>query len=326
MRFGRWAAPLLLGVAPGAWAAGVELRVAHTPRPCALAGQPARIEARFEPASDAVRARVYFHSEGEGPFYAVEMHREGEVWAGVLPSPADGTTRIAYFITAAAEDSRVRAPASSAFVADVVREACAEGATPVSAAGPSEVIVPRGAPQVPPGFERRGIGAFVEAAVDEPLPATPPRITPAQPLGVLPVPLGSDVRAVTSSGNRQQEGKLVSLDGEALVLDAKGSPVRVPRSDLVRLEVKEKGSSSMRVLGGLIGGLAGLAVTALVCASADCESIGVAWAGFGVGVVAGAALTGGDSWRPVTLASAGPVAIELKVRKAAAAVEMRLGF
>ena len=94
----------------------------------------------------------------------------------------------------------------------------------------------------------------------------------------------------------------------------------------MRLEVKEKGSSSMRVLGGLIGGVAGVAVAALVCASADCESIGVAWAGFGVGVVAGAALTGWGSWRPVTLASAGPVAIELNVRRAAAAVEMRVDF
>jgi len=211
-------------------------------------------------------------------------------------------------------------------VADVVREACAEGATSVSAAGPSEVIVPRGAPQVPPGFERRGIGAFVEAAADDLPPATPPRITLGQPLGVLPVALGSRVRAVTSPGNRQQEGKLVSLDGEALVLDANGSSVRIPRSDLVRLDAKEKGSTSIRVLGGLIGGVAGLALTALICASADCESVGVAWAGFGVGVVAGAALTGGGSWRPVTLASAGPVAIELRVRRASAAVEMRVGF
>jgi hypothetical protein len=83
----------------------------------------------------------------------------------------------------------------------------------------------------------------------------------------------------------------------------------------------------MRVLGGLAGGVAGLAVTALVCASADvCDSIGVAWAGFGLGAVAGAAVTGGGSWKPVTLASAGPVALDLRGRAAGAGIELRVGF
>lgn len=323
----RLAALSILAAAVGAWAEGAELRVIHSPRPCILSGQFARIEARFEPASDGIRARVFFHRDGEAQFYAVEMRREGALWLAVLPSPAPDTARVAYFITGAADGSQGRAPASSAFLVDVGRTPCAEGALPVSATGPSEVAVPRGSPQGPPGFERRGIGAFLVAAEDEAPAAAPSTAALATPLGVVPIALGSRVRVGTSPGNRQHEGKLASVDGEALVLDAAGSPVRIPRSQVTSLEVREKGSSGMRVLGGLAGAVAGLAVVALICASGDnCESVGIAWAGLGVGAVAGAALTGGGSWKPVALASAGRVELDLRARPAGATVELRVGF
>lgn len=318
----------ILAAAVGAWTEGAELRVVHNPRPCILSGQFARIEARFEPASDAIRARVLFRRDGEARFYAVEMRREGALWVAVLPSPAPDTARVSYYISAAADGSRARAPASSAFLVDAGRTPCAEGALPVSATGPSEVGVPRGSPQGPPGFERRGIAAFVEAAEEEVPAVTPaPSTAGVPPLGVVPIALGSRVRVGTSPGNRQHEGKLVSLDGEALVLDAEGSPVRIPRSQVTSLEVREKGSSGMRVLGGLAGAVAGLAVVALICASGDnCESVGIAWAGLGVGAVAGAALTGRGSWKPVALASAGRVELDLRARPAGATVELRVGF
>jgi hypothetical protein len=324
----RLAALSILAAAVGAWAEAGELRVVHSPRPCILSGQFTRIEARFEPASDRIRAQVLFHRDGEAQFYAVEMRREGALWVAVLPSPAPDTARVAYFITGAAADgSRARAPASSAFLVDVGRTPCAEGALPVSATGPSEVAVPRGSPQGPPGFERRGIGAFVVAAEDEVKAAAQSPAAGATPFGVVPIALGSKVRVGTGTGKRQYEGKLVSLDGEALVLDAGGSPDRIPRSQVMSLEVREKGSSGMRILGGLGGAVAGLAVVALICASGDnCESVGIAWAGLGVGAVAGAALTGGGSWKPVALASAGRVELDLRGRPAGATVELRVGF
>lgn len=151
------------------------------------------------------------------------------------------------------------------------------------------------------------------------------------PLAVQPIASGSTVRAVTSPGERRAEGKLVSVDAESLVLDDGKDRIRIPRNQLLSLEVREKGSSGMRVLGGLGGAVAGLAVTALICASGDsCESVAVLWAGTGLGAVAGAALVGGGSWKPVTLATAGPVAVDLQVRQAAAGpaagVRLRVGF
>jgi hypothetical protein len=255
------------------------------------------------------------------------MRREGELHVAVLPSPAPGTTRIAYYIAAELDGSRARVPAASAFVADVAPAACAEGAFAVSPTGPAEVGVPRGAPQAPPGFERRGIVAFVEADDDEALSAAPARAASLAPLGVLPVPPGSRVRVVTRPGSRQQEGRLKALDGDALVLDTGGTPVRIPRGSVESLEVREPSSTGMRVLGGLAGGVAGVALTALVCASGDnCESVGVLWAGLGLGAAAGAALTGGGGWKPLTLASVGPVALDLRTRRAGASLELRAGF
>lgn len=323
----KWAVVSILTVAAGAWADAGELRISHSPRPCVVSGQFVRIEAQVEPASDEARARVLFRAEGEARFYAVPMRREGELFVGVLPSPAPGTARIAYFIAAEAGALRARAPVSSAYLADVVEAPCAEGAFAASATGPSELSVPRGAPQAPPGFERGGIGAFVEADDDALPPAAPARATRVAPLGVVPIPIGSRVRAVTSPGQQQHEGRLASLDGEMLTLETKGTPVRIPRDRLVSLEVREKGSSGMRALGGLAGGVAGLAVTLLACASSDaCDSVAIAWAGMGLGAAAGVALTGGGSWKPVTLASSGRVALDLRPVRAGAAVDLRVGF
>jgi len=341
MTLGAVAVFMLLGAAPAAssataasatpvqavTASGVE--VTHDPAPCLLAGRAARIEARIEPDRDDVRARVLFRSEGEGRFYSVPMEREGAAWVGVLPRPAAATSRIAYSIDVTAGGSHRRLPSASAFLVDVVNAPCSEGNLPVSATGPSEVGVPPGAPRVPPGFEQAGIEAFVEDPGDQ--PPTPPRAAAMTPLAVQPIASGSTVRAVTSPGERRAEGKLVSVDAESLVLDDGKDRIRIPRNQLLSLEVREKGSSGMRVLGGLGGAVAGLAVTALICASGDsCESVAVLWAGTGLGAVAGAALVGGGSWKPVTLATAGPVAVDLQVRQAAAGpaagVRLRVGF
>jgi RNase P/RNase MRP subunit p29 len=148
------------------------------------------------------------------------------------------------------------------------------------------------------------------------------------PLAVVPITPGTRIRVVTSSDEHRKEGKLVSVDNEGLVVDAGEAPVRIPRSELISLEVREKGSSGMRVLGGLGGAVAGLAVTGLICASTDdlCDSIAVAWVGTGVGAAMGVVLVGGGSWKPVTLATAGPVALDLRVRPAAAGLNLRVGF
>jgi hypothetical protein len=318
---------LILVAVPAAATPDAELRITHTPHPCLLAGRLATIEAHVEPGGDGLRVKVHFRKEGETPFYSVEMRRDGDSWLGVLPSPASGTSRISYFITAAADGSRARVPASAAFVVDVADAPCAEGAFPVSAEGPREVGVPRGAPRTPPGFEAGGIGAFVEDAGEELPAAAPSRVAAGLPLAVVPIVSGARVRAVISPGDRRRQGRLVSVDGEALVLDSGKDRVRIPRSDLVSLEVREKGSSGMRALGGLAGSVAGLVVTALFCESiASCDSIAIAWAGVGVGAAAGVAVTGGGSWKPVMLARAGPVALDLRVRRADAAVELRVGF
>lgn len=326
MALGAVAISVILGAAPALAASDTGARVTHTPRPCLLAGQPARIEARIEPSSHAVRARVRFRREGGAAFYSVEMHEDDDMWVGVLPSPAEGTSRISYYIDVAVDGSRTRVPASSAFVVDVADTPCPEGAFPVSAAGPREVGVPRGAPRIPPGFEGVGIEAFIEdAGTEPPVPVPSAAVTP---LAVQPIAPGSRVRVVTSPGDRRQEGEVVSVDGEGLVVETDGDRVRIPRNELISLEVREKGSGGMRVLGGLGGAVAGLAVTALVCASADdaCDSIAVAWVGTGVGAALGAALVGGGSWKPVTLASSGPFALDLRVRPAAAGLDLRVGF
>jgi hypothetical protein len=327
MVLGAVAVLVILGAVPALAASDGGMDVTHTPRPCLLAGHPARIEARIEAPSDAVRAWVRFRSEGGARFYFVEMSEDGDAWVGVLPSPAEGTSRISYYIDVAVDGSRSRVPASSAYVVDVVDIPCAEGALPVSAAGPRAVGVPRGAPRIPPGFEGVGIEAFLEDTGGEPPVRAPSTVAPVTPLAVQPIAPGSRVRVVTSPGNRRQEGKLVSVDGEDLVVDADGDRVRIPRSELTSLEVREKGSGGLRVLGGLGGAVAGLAVTALICASADaCDSIAVAWVGTGVGAALGATLVGGGSWKPVTLATAGPVALDLRVQRAAAGLDLRVDF
>lgn len=325
----------LLLVGGAAWLAvagepaeGAELRISHAPRSCVLSGQFARVEARLEPSSDAARARVLFRKDGEPLFYEVPMRREGELFVGVLPSPAAEATRIAYYLSAEAGTARARAPQSSVYLADVVATPCAEGAFPVSASGPAQVGVPAGAPQAPPGFERRGIAAFVALEGEPASAAAPGRASSATPMAVAPIPLGSKVRVITRPGQQKREGRLASFDGETLSLETKdAAPVRIPRERLVSLEVREPDSPGMRVLGGLAGGVAGLAVTLLVCASGDsCDSVGVAWLGFGVGTAVGAAVTGGGGWKPVTLATAGPVALDLRPRPAGAGAELRVGF
>jgi len=332
MTLGALAVSAILGAAPALAATNDAVRVTHTPHPCVLAERTARIEARIEPARDDVRARVRFRSEGAASFYSVPMQREGDAWVGVLPAPAEGTKRIAYFIDVDAGGSRQRVPASSAYVVDVVGTPCSEGALPVSATGPKELGVPAGAPRIPPGFEGAGIEAFVEEPGDGRMAEAPARPLSVTPLAVQPIAPGTKVRAVTSQDDRRREGKLVSVDSETLVLDTGKDRVHLRRDALVSLEVREKGSSGMRVLGGLGGAVAGLVVTALICASADdaCNSVGVAWAGTGVGALAGALLVGGGSWKPVTLATAGPVALDLQVRQAAAdpaaGLSLRVGF
>jgi hypothetical protein len=319
------AVSLLAGAAATAVAADPELQVTHAPRGCVIEAHAVRIEARIEPPDD-IRARVYFRGDSGDPrFYSVPMERRGALWVGLLPSPAPGTSRLAYYIAASAVGARGRAPASSAFIADVVTAPCPGGALPTSAEGPRELGVPAGAPRVPPGFETTGITAFIEEA-GETL-AGPSTAAAVTPLGALPIAPGARVRVVASPGERREEGKLVAVDGETLVLDTDGDHVRIPRRDLVSVEVKERGSGGMRVLGGLAGGVAGLAVTVLACASSDaCDSVGVAWAGLGAGAAVGAALTGNGGWKPVTLATAGPVAVDLRVRRAAAGVELSVGF
>jgi hypothetical protein len=318
------AVSLLAGAAAAASAAGPGLRVTHVPEGCVVEAHAVRIEARIEPP-DGVRARVYFRSGNDTRFYSVPMHEEDDLWVGLLPSPAPGTSRLAYYIAASTGGARGRAPESSAFIADVVTLPCPEGALPASTEGPRELGVPAGAPRTPQGFDTSGVTAFVEEPGDT--FSTPSPAGAASAFAPLPIAPGTRVRAIASPGERRQEGKLVAIDPEALVLDTDGDRVRIPRRDLVSLEVKDKGSTGMRVLGGLIGSVAGVAVTGLVCASSDfCDSVAVFWVGLGAGAVAGAALTGNGGWTPVTLATAGPVAVDLRVKRAAAGVELRMGF
>ena len=131
------------------------------------------------------------------------------------------------------------------------------------------------------------------------------------------VATGPRVRVVSSEApDRRVVGTLVGQDGEGLAIlpDAK-EVVRVRRSSITALEVSTRKSNRGRRIG--IGGLAGVALGAaigiaggdecsgppsgyIVCFSKVDMGVLGAFAGLSVGVLAGLALSHGETWERTT--------------------------
>jgi hypothetical protein len=169
--------PSLLSVGPGATvAAEVELVSAapqaqqaagrpgividHTPVGCLLEGQHALIEARFSPASDLAKARVFFKSVLASGFYFVEMEASGADQQGRLPRPKVEASPIQYYVAGYdAAGGEVRTPVFTAMVVKDEAE-CPEGAVLAAAGGSGAVQVfsaATGAAITPAGFAASGL-------------------------------------------------------------------------------------------------------------------------------------------------------------------------
>ncbi len=302
---------------PGA-ARGGALLVQHQAAPCAVAGRHVRIEARVSGETSA--AEVFFHGAHDGAWYAVAMRLQEGVWTASLPRPEELGSRFAYFVSAfGPSKARGRLPERSAFLVDVA-ESCPDGGLPTSEEGPEELRVPPGAPPVPLGFSRQGIGSYLESIAAE-LPR------PAAAASLLVPPL-SHVRIMTVEPSRWLEGEVTSQDEDGLALRVRGESVRVSKDEIARVEVRQRGSNAMAAVGALAGATAGFVGALLVCVSADdfCDSTAPLWVGTGLGLVAGAAAGGAPDWRSATLLQKGHFSLALQRRGKSAALGVRVRF
>src|SRR5688572_25705976 len=87
---------LLLLAAP-AHAASIE----HQAVACVVAERHPQLQARFVPAEDVARARVFFRTGANSPWYAVTMTSAGGVLTGVLPRPKKSLEQFTYYVEAA---------------------------------------------------------------------------------------------------------------------------------------------------------------------------------------------------------------------------------
>jgi hypothetical protein len=354
-------AVVFLLIAGAAGASGATLEILHQPVPCALAGVHPRVEARVPATGDPIGVQVVFRAEGTPHWYAVEMRPEGDLWAAALPRPqgAGVGTRFVYFLLASRGGARARLPESSAFIVDVA-VVCPEGSLAVAAEGPAELGVPSGAPRVPPGFDAKGIGDYVQyvppeatapdrpgaAAAGAPLVALPiqplaqVRVTTVAPPAERQGVLWEDAASVTLSGQedekpitfskpgRRLEGRLETVEDDTLVLALKkGGTVRVRAQDIVGLAERQPASSGLAVVGGLAGAASGFLLTGLVCLSgAECGSVNTLWAGTLAGMVIGGVAASTPEWKQVTLSRRGRFALALEPRPAGAALGVTVGF
>lgn len=143
------------------------IAIDHKPVGCMVAGKFPRLEARFDPGDQVVRARVSFHAEGDTRWYFVDMKPDGASFVGVLPQPLKTIKTIHYYIEVAGKDvaegrteeySPVVAGAGECdrrgvLVAGVL--ASAKVAVGASTAGAAAA----GVPLVPVGFSGAGVVA-----------------------------------------------------------------------------------------------------------------------------------------------------------------------
>jgi hypothetical protein len=144
---------LLLTLAAAA-PASAALEVLHQPLACASPDAYLRVSARGVPADGVAAGEVRFRASASGAWYVVRMTQAGEDWAASLPRPLASLPRFEYEVALTGSDAR---DAATGPIAVEVRADCAAG--PASAASIS-VLVPPGAPLVPPvpaGFSPVGV-------------------------------------------------------------------------------------------------------------------------------------------------------------------------
>jgi hypothetical protein len=76
------------------------IEIEHQAPACVAAGQYARLDACFRPASQLARARLYFRAFGTPDWFYVEMKPGTPCHKGTLPKPKKDIGRIEYYISA----------------------------------------------------------------------------------------------------------------------------------------------------------------------------------------------------------------------------------
>jgi hypothetical protein len=143
----------LLALATAAPAASA-LEVVHQPLACASPDGYVRITARGVPADGVAAGEVRFRASAAGAWYVVRMGPAGEDWAASLPRPLASLARFEYEVALTGADANA---AATGPIAVAVRADCAAAR---AAAEPIAVLVPPGAPLVPPvpaGFSPVGV-------------------------------------------------------------------------------------------------------------------------------------------------------------------------
>jgi Flp pilus assembly protein TadD len=155
--------PAPLVTAPGAAVATpmpVETAFAidHEPVTCVASDSFPRVAARVSPPG-SVSAKVFFRADDRGPWYAVRLRSEDDVYSAILPRPRS-TPSFRYYIEATAEDTRTaRTPEHVTKVVDRAEKCGAAKPSAVATATGIVVEPPPGAAEnkpVPSGFSARG--------------------------------------------------------------------------------------------------------------------------------------------------------------------------
>lgn len=74
------------------------LEIDHKPVGCIVAEQYPKLDACLEPESNVGRAYVHFRALENGPWYSVELKRDGDCYSTLLPKPKRTTHEIQYFV------------------------------------------------------------------------------------------------------------------------------------------------------------------------------------------------------------------------------------
>jgi Flp pilus assembly protein TadD len=220
--------------------------VEHQAVACVAADMFPRLEARVNPPGN-VTAKVFFRADDRGPWYAVRLRSEDDLYSALLPRPRS-TPSFRYYIEATSEDTRTaRTPEHVTKVVDRA-DKCGR-ATPSAVATATGIVVepPPGAAEnkpVPSGFSARGtvgeIGQFemsTKVAVGAGLvlagaavagAAAASRKEPAVTGTTLPVrpDLGGDITLVSTDPT---QGGTISLAGTTVTMTFRAvAPYAVP--------------------------------------------------------------------------------------------------
>jgi hypothetical protein len=79
---------------------GAQPSIEHAGLECIEPGHFAMVLSGIDPENDVETAKVYFRSSVYPDFYYVEMTRENDSFAGVLPQVSPETTEIVYYVEA----------------------------------------------------------------------------------------------------------------------------------------------------------------------------------------------------------------------------------